>query len=177
MRTLSLMVGLAAAFAACTPPKAETPEVEQKPQNAGPPARVDLPPLIKLEGTIPPETHPDGTMRVDGLVARREKYFGQKLVARGYLVEKYECPEDAKRCERPHAWLADTPAGGDKKLLLVGIDDRVRDALTVGEQYVVTGTFDRKSDEGFVLSTGLLVYESIQGLELPPEEDDKKRRR
>lgn len=174
MRTLWAQAALLLALSACTPPKPAVADAEdEKPKANLPTARVDLPPIVKLEGTIPPETHQDGTMRIDGLLARREKFFGQKILARGYMVEKYECPEEAKRCERPHAWLADTPAGGDKRLLLVGIDDRVRDALTVGEQYVVTGHFAKTSDDGFVLSTGLLVYESIQGLELPPEEDKK----
>jgi hypothetical protein len=136
---------------------------------------VDLPPLIKLEGKIPPETHADHTMRVDGLLARRDKYLGQKIVVRGYLVEKYECPEGATRCEHPHAWLADTPAGGDKRLMLVGFDERVRDALQAGQQYVVTGEFARNSKDGFIQSAGLLIYEQIEGLELPPEDEKKKR--
>ncbi|MCA9526570.1 MAG: hypothetical protein KC549_09785 [Myxococcales bacterium] len=161
------------AFVACTAPKiAEEPDAGPK----GPPARVDLPPLIKLEGTLPPETHADGILRVDGLLARKAKHLDQKIVVRGYLVDRYQCPEDAKRCERPHVWLADAP-GADKRMMLVGIDERIAEALKDGEQYVVTGRFARKSDDGFVMSGGLLIYEQVEGLELPPEDDKNKRRK
>lgn len=139
---------------------------------AGPPARVDLPAPVPLEGSLPPETHADGKMRVDGLLARREKYFGQKILVRGYVVEKYECPKDATRCQYPHAYLADTPAGGDKKLLLVNLDEETRDKLEVGQAYVVTGQFAQRSGEGFVSSTGLLIFDSIEGLE--PAAEGKK---
>ncbi len=141
---------------------------------AGPPARVDLPPSVQLEGSMPPETHTDGKMRIDGLLARREKYFGQTILVRGYLVEKYECPKEATRCVRNHGYLADTPAGGDKKLLIVNMTDDVRDALKVGEPYEVKGTFARRSDEGFVSSTGLLIYDSIEGLELPTKANARR---
>ena len=143
-----------------------------------PPARVDLPPLVKLEGSIPPATHPDGmTMRIDGLVARWQKHLGKKIRVKGYLVEKYECPKDAKRCQRNHAYLHDTPAGGEKKLLLVNLSDPVRDALEIGQQYDVVGSFERRSDDGFIQSNGLLVYESIDGLEVKEEKTSKRRRR
>lgn len=178
MKTLCTVIWLPALLllAACEPQKAQG-QGEPDAAQAGPPANVDLPPLIKLEGKIPPETHADHTMRVDGLLARRDKYLGQKIVVRGYLVEKYVKPEGAERFEHPHAWLADTPAGGDKRLMLVGFDERVRDALEMGQQYVVTGQFDRRSGDGFIQSAGLLVYEQIEGLELPPEEKPKRRRR
>jgi hypothetical protein len=140
---------------------------------AGPPARVDLPAPVPLEGSMPPETDGDGKMRIDGLLARREKYFGQKILVRGYLVEKSDCPKEATHCVLPHGYLADTPAGGDKKLLLVNLSDEILDALKVGESYVVTGTFDRTSN-GFVSSTGLLAYDSIEGLVIPPTKGHKR---
>jgi len=139
-------------------------------------ARVDLPALLPLEGSLPPETHPDGKLRVDGLLVRRGKHLGKKVIVRGYLVEKYECPKEAKRCVENHGYLADTPAGGEKKLLLVDFDDRVRDALVVGESYVVKGKFATESSTGFVTSRGLLIYEQIEGLELPPEPENGKKK-
>lgn len=164
------------AFSACTAPQAEEAALDAGAPK-GPPARVDLPPIVKLEGTLPPETHPDGVLRIDGLFARREKHIDQKIMVRGFLVGRYECPKDAKVCERPHVWLADSPAGGDKRLMLVGIDERIVEALVDGQQYVVTGKFARKSMDGFVMSAGLLIYEQIEGLELPPEKPGKKRGR
>lgn len=159
---------------ACTPPSVEPPP-EKSAAPSGPPARVDLPPMIKLEGSIPPETHADHTMRIDGLLARRDKYLKQKVLVRGFLVDTYaECPKDAKKCERPHIWLADSPAGGEKRLMVVALDEEKVKALEVGEQYVVTGRFEQKSGDGFVRSEGLLVHESIEGLAEMGEGDDKR---
>lgn len=160
----------------CAPPPVEPPAEKAKEQSNLPPAKVDLPPLIKLEGTIPPETHPDHTMRIDGLLARRDKYLQQKVLVRGFLVEKYECPKDATKCEHPHMWLADSPAGGDKRLMVVALDEERVKKLEPGQQYVVTGLFARKSDNGFLRSEGLLIHESIEGMEDEPK-DDKRRRR
>lgn len=184
MRALKRLVGGVSASACaavllfsgigCAPASVDPPKAEAPPSNL-PPAKVDLPPLIKLEGTIPPETHADHTMRIDGLLARRDKYLGQKVLVRGYLIEKYECPKDAKTCERPHVWLADSPAGGDKKLMVVALEEERVEKLEVGEQYLMTGRFDRKSGDGFMRSEGLLLHESIEGFD--DAEDEKKKRR
>lgn len=150
---------------------------------AGPPARVDLPAPIKLEGTIPPETHPDGRMRVDGLMVRRDKYFDQKVMVRGYIIETYTCPKDAKKCQQPHAYLADTPAGGDKRLLITHMSEERVLKLEVGKEYVFTGRFGKRSKDGFTSSMGLLMHEGIEGFETVEEEearleaDRKKKRR
>lgn len=138
-----------------------------------PPARVDLPAPVKLEGTIPPETHQDGKMRVDGLMARKKKYLGQKVIVRGFVVEKYTCPEEAKRCEQPHAFIADTPAGGDKRLLVTRLSEDRVGRLEVGQAYVIMGEFATKSSEGFVASMGLLAHESIEGFESVDEENER----
>ena len=170
-----LLVGLLGA--ACTPPTAKQDQ-SGDPANTGlPPARVNLPPPIKLQGSIPPETHPDGKMRVDGLLARREKYLGQKVLVRGYLVEKYTCPKGAKRCEHPHGYLADTPAGGDKRLLLANLSQEILDLLETGTEYVVTGQYSTRSEDGFVASAGLLIYENIEGLVIPVKKPNKRSRR
>lgn len=169
---------LAATFAVglgCTPPPVEPPQEKAAESNL-PPAKVDLPPLIKLEGTIPPETHPDHTMRIDGLLARRDKYLDQKVLVKGYLIEKYECPKDADKCEHPHVWLADAPAGGDKKLMVVALDEERVGKLELNEQYTFTGRFAQKSPDGFVRSEGLLLHESIDGFDDPEDKDAKKRR-
>ena len=173
-RVMALLAALAVLPACKTKSAAPAPDPAEAQSANLPPARVDLPAPIKLEGTLPPETHPDGKMRVDGLLARREKYFGQKIVVRGFLVEKYEPPKDAKRFMHNHGYLADTPAGGDKRLLLAGLRDAVRDVLVVGQEYVITGEFAQRTDDGFVNSMGLLIFESAEGLEIPEEKDKKK---
>ncbi len=161
-RSLLLACAALLSLSACTQFESETPEISPALK-----AHVDLPPLIKLEGTIPDESHPDGALRVDGLLARRDKFMDQRIKVRGYLVEKYVRPEGAKRFELPHVWITDTPAGGDKRLMIVNIPDEVDKALQVGELYDITGTFATVSGSGFVLSSGLLIYESIDGLQLP----------
>ena len=170
-----VLVSLSAA--ACTPPSAKQNQSADPTAKGMPPARVNLPPPITLQGSIPPETHPDGKMRVDGLLARRDKYLGQKVLVRGYLIEKYTCPKDAKRCEHPHGYLADTPAGGDKRLLLANLTDEILELLETGTEYVVTGGYSTRSDDGFVASAGLLVYESIEGLVIPAKKPNKRSRR
>ncbi len=169
---------LALSFGACTvPPEIKVPEAKA-PTPTGPPARVDLPPMVKLEGTIPPATHADGlTMRVDGLMARWQKHLKKRIRVKGYLVEKYECPKDSKICQRPHAYLHDTPAGGEKKLMVVSLPESINEALTPGEQYTITGTFDRRSGDGFIQSNGLLIFEEAEGLEVKEEEDPRRRKK
>ncbi|MBU0551345.1 hypothetical protein KKF91_08395 [Myxococcota bacterium] len=172
----AVTLGLILLALGCTAPE-QAPEITSETQQVGPPARVDLPPNLDLEALLPPETHPDNTLRIDGLLARKNKHLEQKIIVRGYLVEKYVRPKGAKRFERPHAWLADTPAGGDKRLMLVGITEDIVDALKVGEQYTITGNYSMLSSDNFVSSNGLLIYEQIEGLELPTEEEKKKNKR
>lgn len=178
-KRVAVLCALGSAPVACNAPALNEPAAA--PASNLPPVKVDLPPLIKLEGSLPPETHPDLKMRVDGLLARREKYLGQKVLVRGYVFDKFQCPKEATKCERPHVWLADTPAGGDKKLMLVGLSEEMVALLPEGEPQVITGRFDRTSSDGFVQSTGLLIYESVEGIEDPAkkaaEEAEKRRER
>ena len=151
-----------ALFIACAPPSVD-PVAKPARTAKKAPAQIDLPSMIRLEGTIPPETHPDHTLRVDGLLARRKKHLGKKVLVRGFLVAKYECPKKAERCEAPHIWIHASPAGGDKKLLVVGFLEETVAKLVVGEQYVVTGNFIRRSPTGFTNSQGLVDMASIEG--------------
>lgn len=175
-RSVGVVLGAALLLGGCAPP--EPAKSDAAAQSNLPATRVDLPPIIKLEGSIPPETHADHTMRIDGLLARRKKHLNQKILVRGYLIEKHvDCPKDVKRCQRPHGWLADSPAGGEKRLLLANLNVKIAEKLEVGEQYVVTGTFSNRSSDGFVRSEGLLIFEKIDGLEIPDTDDKKRKRR
>ena len=119
--------------------------------------------MVRLAGSIPPETYPDNTLRVDGLLARRQKYLGQKVMLRGHLIEAYQCPKGAERCESPHIWLHASQAGGEKKLLVVGFIEETIKKLALGEQYVVTGDFTRRSPTGFTNSKGMVDLATIEG--------------
>ncbi len=137
---------------------------KEKPAPKAPAVTVDLPPLIKLEGSIPPATYPDKVMRVDGLLARKDQYLDHKIKVRGYLVEKYQRKEGEKRFERPHVWIAEKP-DSDKRLMITQMPEEIEKQMEVGSVYDLTGDFKTQSADGFVQSTGLLVFEGIEGLE------------
>jgi hypothetical protein len=142
----------------CNPPSVDPlPKPEQKVSG-----NVDLPPLVNLAKSLPVERHPDQSFRVDGLLTRKAKYLGKEVRLKGYLTEVYECPRKAKRCEVPHIWLSDSPAGGDKRIPVVDFpDEKVLKKLKVGQQYLVSGFFRRRSERGFVRSAGLIVQTTI----------------
>ena len=154
---LSLWMVSTGAFIACAPPSVEPP-LKPAPVSAKPPARVDLPSLVKLEQKLPPMKHADGDYRVDGLVARRGKFFGQSVKLTAYLVDRVECPKKAKRCTIPHLTIADTPAGEGERLIVVELPEEGLPKVKIGDHLQITGKFDRSSSDGFVRTKGLLVY-------------------
>jgi len=129
--------------------------------------------MLKLEASLPPETHADGDLRVDGLISRRSKYFGKVVQLKGYLVDKVVCPKDAKRCTLPHITLADSPGGDGERIIAVQFEENQLKELEIGTLYVVMGKFARRSDEGFIRSKGLLIQQSI----VDPAADEKKKNR
>ena len=168
-----LYIGIfVASLTACAPPSVDPPQAPPKAQT-GPAPRVDLPPMIKLAGSLPPETNDDHTLRVSGLLARRGKYMKQKVIVRGYIVDRYTCPRKAKICQPPHIWLADTPAGEGKRLMLVNLEEKMVKKLKVGTEHVITGLFADQSEDGFVRSSGLLIHESMESV----KDREKKQKR
>ncbi|MEE2787849.1 MAG: hypothetical protein VX589_10965 [Myxococcota bacterium] len=157
----ALILGLSAGSLGCTPPSVDPAPARAKIPD-GPPARVDLPPMVKLEGSLPPETNADHTMRIDGLLVRREKFITERIRVKGYIVDTYVCPRNAKRCMPPHFYLADTPGEDRKTLMVVGSDEKAVKALKKNRPYLITGTFKTQSNEGFVRSAGLLLQEKIE---------------
>ena len=154
----------------CAPPSVDPAPRPAKPQS-GPAPRIDLPPMIKLEGSLPPETNQDHTMRVDGLLARRDKHLKQKILVKGYVVDSYTCPKKAKRCQPPHFYISDTMGEAQKRLMVVGLSEKEVKRLKKDQEYLVTGLFRKQSDDGFVRSEGLLIQEKI---EKPSSGDDGK---
>jgi hypothetical protein len=162
-------------LSACAPPSVDPAPQAVKAATA-PPGRVDLPPMIKLAGSLPPEINPDSTLRVGGLLARRGKYMKQKVIVKGYVVDTYTCPKKAKRCQPPHVWLADTPAGEGKRLMLVNLEEKRVKKLKQGSQQVITGVFADRSDDGFVRSAGLLIHEAMESTEERDRKNAKKKK-
>ena len=82
-------------------------EPQKAPEEPRPQIKVDLPPMMKLEGSLPAATYPDQVMRVYGLIARRDQYFDKQVKVRGYLVEIYQADPFAEKFEPPRlmGWL------------------------------------------------------------------------
>jgi hypothetical protein len=156
-----LLVSSALALA-CAPPSV-APPIKQHivKKNSPAPARVDLPSMLKLESKLPPEFHEDGNMQIAGLVARRPKYMDKTLSVKGYLVQKVECPKEAKFCSIPHVVLADTPDGDGEIMPIFGLNEDHIKNLEQGAIYQVTGTYTRKSEGGQIRSKGLIIQEKV----------------
>jgi hypothetical protein len=122
------------------------------------------------------------------------KLLGAKVQVRGFVVWKYDCatagtgPQGAfgqgkslaarKKmvaqkpwlCWRPHLYLGDeanTPR--EKTIWVVEVPRPLRkdEMHEVGDEVIITGTWDLQSPKGFANSDGLLVYESMRNLTKP----------
>ena len=144
---------------ACTEPSVEPPPRPEPVITKT--ARVDLPSPVKLEAKLPPEKHPDGHFRIDGLIARRGKYFDKDIGVRGYLVDRVTCPKNAKKCTIPHLILADTPAGQGERVLVVELPEEDLPGMAIGDELIVQGKLARSSGDGFVRTKGLILYRSL----------------
>jgi hypothetical protein len=134
-----------------------------------PPIKVDLPPPPSFAEPNIPLQYPDGTMSIYGMRKHLNKYLGQNVKVKAYLLEIYQCPvcpkkQTCKACDQPHFFLTDEPNGKKEKALMVA-DYRAQKAkepkLTVGKQYVIDGAFNRNTPGGFASSDGLLVFDKM----------------
>ena len=97
------------------------------------------------------------------------KYLGQKVKVKAYLLDIYKCPECPKKqtckpCEAPHMFVVDEAGAPKEKGLLVaeyrGFKGK-EPKLTLGKQYVYEGSFQLSSPAGFSASDGLLVFNKM----------------
>ncbi|WP_045119432.1 hypothetical protein [Haliangium ochraceum] len=91
--------------------------------------------------------------------------------------------EDPTKCQRPHFFLGDTPdTSGERSIWVVEVPRRLREderrllsrqeranlpdvpEVAVGDEVIVTGTWNRESPAGFANSDGLLVYSALENL-------------
>ena len=156
----------------CAPPSVDPP-ASAKPESTQPPARIDLPAMVPLSDSLPLEMNPDGTARVSGLLTRRGKYMQKKVIVKGYVVDKYTCPRKAKTCQPPHLWVADTPAGEGRRLLVVNVEERYVKRAKVGAMLSLAGKFTDRSDDGFVRSSGLLLFEQTSEVGTGDQKQEK----
>ena len=141
-----------------------------------PGVKLNLPPPPSFAEPNIPREYPDGTVSIYGLRKEfkrysdtKNKYLGQKVKVKAYLLEVYKCPvcpkgQQCKQCEEPHMYASDEANGSKEKGLLIaeyrGFRGR-EPKLTIGKQYVFEGVFNQSSPKGFTSSDGLLVYHKM----------------
>ncbi len=135
--------------------------------------KVNLPPPPSFAEPNIPREYPDGSVSVYGLrkefhrySEQKNKYLGNKVKVKAYLLEVYQCPacpknQTCKPCDEPHMFIADEANAPKDKGMLV-VEQRVFKAkepkVTVGKQYTFEGNFQQSSPKGFSASDGLLVF-------------------
>ena len=141
-----------------------------------PGVKLNLPPPPSFAEPSTPREYPDGTVSIYGLRKEfkrysdtKNKYIGQKVKVKAYLLEVYKCPvcpkgQQCKQCEEPHMYASDELNGSKEKGLLIaeyrGFRGR-EPKLTIGKQYVFEGVFNQSSPKGFTSTDGLLVYHKM----------------
>jgi hypothetical protein len=135
--------------------------------------KVNLPPPPSFAEPNIPREYPDGSVSVYGLrkefhrySEQKNKYLGNKVKVKAYLLEVYQCPvcpknQTCKPCDEPHMYIADEPNSPKDKAMVV-VEQRAFKAkepkITVGKQYVFEGVFQLSSPKGFSTNDGLLVF-------------------
>lgn len=142
-----------------TPIDIQPEEQEGVPQKT---LNVDLPPLINLSAKTPPLKNQDGTFRVEGLKFYTSKYLDEELSINAYLIEKYKEAEEGIT-QPSHLWIGDDPdSSGDKKMRVVGLDEKVLAKLKAGSFYRFTGKLVQKAPQGYISTDGILIYQSAE---------------
>jgi len=126
-----------------------------------PPATVNLPPVPDLSGPATPLRNPDGSHTVWGLRSRPADWVGKEVVVLARVVERYACPDpppEGQKCQAPHFWLADNPDGRPARMMVVGYDPEEEETPEPEVDKVIRlqATFDKRNEQGFVASEGLL---------------------
>lgn len=133
-----------------------------------PPAVVDLPPAPPASAFVIPETNPDGTLRVQGLISNQTNYL-DKPVEISAMIFSISEPCDVKKakkegreCQEPHLLIKDD-RDAEKQLMVVGYkDDFIKKArLEVGGQHMFKGVY-QKMAQGFIASEdGLILLDNV----------------
>lgn len=148
-----------------------------EPGGAVPPGfKLNLPPPPAFAEPATPREYPDGTVSIYGLRKefhrfneRPNKYIGQNVKVKAFLLEIYQCPvcpkgQVCKPCDTPHLFISDEANGSkDKGMLVVeqrGYKEK-EPQITPGKQYVFEGNFSTSSPAGFSSSDGLIVLRKM----------------
>ena len=155
---LGLVVGLGLSLGACN--NSGGGLLDEPGAALLPGVKINLPPPPSFAEPNIPREYPDGSVSIYGL--RKEfhrysekpnKYLGQKVKVKAYLLDIYKCPECPKKqtckpCEAPHMFVVDEAGAPKEKGLLVaeyrGFKGK-EPKLTLGKQYVYEGSFQLSS--------------------------------
>lgn len=144
------------------------PRVADYPTRQVTPGKAELPPAPNLEPQRAPDQYPDGVWSVRGLLAADKKSLPAWLSVKGYVASLSACPTTERVCKpAPHLYLADTPEGLGKRLLVGGERDLSLRGWKVGDQITAEGKFVTASADGvYYTPAGLLLLKP-----LPPPAD------
>lgn len=145
--------------------KAELPKQEE-----GKPApSVNLPEPPPSSGFVIPETNPDGTMRILGLIHHQSKHLHKEITVKGTLIQlSADCdPAKAKKknepCPEPFMTIQD-----DDKIpfRVVGYpQDFLKKAkLKVGDSYDFKGTYELTTQGFAATEDGLMLLNEVNGV-------------
>ena len=158
------LVALAALLAGCE----QGPRVADYPARKVTPGKAELPPAPNLEPQRAPDQYPEGAWSVRGLLAADKKALPAWLSVKGYVASLSACPSTERVWKpAPHLYLADTPEGLGKRLLVGGERDLSVRGWKVGDQITVEGKFVTASADGvYYTPAGLLLLKPLA----PPAE-------
>ncbi len=152
---------------------AVTPIDELAPDPSLPPAVVDLPPAPPASAFVIPDKNADGSLRVQGLIKDQADYLDKpvELSAMVFSISEpcdvKKAKKEGKECQEPHFLIKDE-RDAEKQLMVVGYkDDFIKKSkLTVGEQRVFKGVY-QKMAYGFIASEdGLLLLDAVDDIEV-----------
>lgn len=141
-----------------------------------PGVKINLPPPPSFAEPNIPREYPDGTVSVYGLrkefhrySEQKNKYLGQKVKLKAYLLDVYKCPQcpknqTCKPCDEPHMFVVDEPNHTKDKAMVVTeyrAFKQKEPKVTLGKQYTFEGSFSQSSPKGFSASDGLLVFNKM----------------
>jgi len=135
-----------------------------------PPARVNLPPVPDLTGPATPLRLADGSYTVWGLHSQAGGLVGKDVTVQALVVEVYHCPDpppEGVKCQAPHFWISDSQQGKPARMMVVGYDPEDEDTPEpeAGKRITLLGVFDRRNEQGFVASEGLVRMASWKEIE------------
>jgi hypothetical protein len=168
LSTSILCAGLLMASVGCDhPPSNVKAELPKRAEGQAAPS-VSLPEAPPSSGFVIPETNPDGTMRILGLIHNRDNHLHKEITVKGTLIQVSEdCdPAKAKKkeesCPEPFMTIQD-----DDKIpfRVVGFKPEFikKAKLKVGDSYDFKGVYELTTQGFAATEDGLLLLNEVNG--------------